>query len=72
MTVLKSLTLEQVQKLAERKGAKKIAVENFLLTSAGWTYSDCIANLDLDARLFKWNAATVKAIRDGLILANKK
>lgn len=61
------LNAEQIEKLASRKGVKKIAVENFLGSLYGnQTASDAYANLSMDARSYKWNAATVKAISDGI------
>jgi hypothetical protein len=44
-------------------------VENFLASlptegaDAEW---NAYMNLDMDARLYKWNAATIKAIKEGI------
>ena len=65
------LTTDKIEKLASRKGVKKVAVENFLGTLWDSTSWSAFANLDADARSYKWNAATVKAIRDGINLAFK-
>ena len=65
------LSKEEIEKLATRKGVKSIAVYNFLGSLEGLSKMDALANLSfalyvLDARLYKWNAATVKAIQDGI------
>jgi hypothetical protein len=64
---LRQLTKEEINYLASRKNVKVIAVENFLMdvTSNG-NICDAYSNLELDARLYKWNASTVKAIQDGI------
>lgn len=56
-----------VEMLAARKGVKRVAVENFLYTMDGLTHQEAIANMELDARLYGWNAATKRAICDGII-----
>lgn len=61
------ITSEQIKKLCARKGVKVIAVQNFLHSLYG-KQSDCYSNLEMDASLYKWNAATQKAIRDGITL----
>lgn len=65
----RKLTNEEIDKLASRKGVKEVAVRNFL----GTLYiedkaSDAYMNCDMDSRVYKWNATTVKAIRDGIKL----
>jgi len=57
-----------ISKLAGRKNVKKIAVENFLISLHGLNKDEAIANLEYDAKLYKWNSDTVKAIRDGIKL----
>lgn len=42
--------------------AKKVAVENFCWTADNNTMANGM-NLNEDARMYKWNADTVKAIR---------
>ena len=56
-----------IQRLTARKGVRAIAVENFLgsLDPAD-SKSAMFANLRDDARAYKWNAATVAAISDGI------
>lgn len=66
----RELTSEEIGKLASRAGVRKIAVENFLM-SMGDDASAARANLGQDARDYKWNSATQKAIRDGISLASK-
>jgi hypothetical protein len=52
--------------MATTNQVKTVAVENFLGSLEGLTKSEAYANLRLDARLYKWNAATVKAINAGI------
>jgi len=47
--------------------AKKIAVQNFVGTLVGKNIEDELANVGLDARLYKWNEDTVRAIQDAII-----
>jgi hypothetical protein len=70
---MKPLTSSEIVKYANRRGAKKIAVENFLSTlgNAGSKYGELI-NLNLDATLYKWNYATIRAIEAGISKAYKK
>ena len=60
------LSNQEIEKLASRKNVKRIAVENFLFSMAGLSRSEAYGNLQLDARSYKWNSATQKAIRDGI------
>lgn len=70
--MLKPLTNEQITALASRKGVKKVAVENFLMTvDTNQTAGDAYENLSADARSYRWNAATTNAIRAGILLASK-
>ena len=63
-----TLTDNDIAKYAARKGAKPTAVWNFLGTlDAGMNLACALGNLAMDARLYKWNAATVGAIRAGII-----
>ena len=64
---IRDLTSDELESLARRKGAKTIAVENFLgsLGNAGGIQAE-LANLRADALSYKWNAATVKAIEAGI------
>lgn len=59
------LTNADIARLAARKNVNSIAVQNFL-GSCGTDKSEAWANLRQDARAYKWNAATVKAISDGI------
>ena len=68
---LRQLTGAEIEKLAARKGVKRIAVENFLASMGTGFPSDARQNLHADAESYKWNAATVKAILAGITLASK-
>lgn len=67
---MRKLTEIEIISLASRKGVKKIAVENFLC-SMGVAPGVAKDNLRLDAALYKWDNKTQKAIRDGILLAQK-
>ena len=64
------LSLEEIEKLANKPNVRKIAVENFLM-SVGNNTSEYVAmkNLELDSSLYNWNMATQTAIRKGIKLA---
>lgn len=62
------LTLQQIEKLASRKGVKRIAVENFLMSLESLDALEAYGNLDQDTRCYKWNTATRNAIGDGIKL----
>jgi len=67
---LYKLAPEEIKQLASRKGVRRIAVEDFLLTvTNNEDYVTAYANLALDRRLYNWNSATVKAIAIGIELA---
>jgi hypothetical protein len=63
------LEISEIEKLASRKGARKIAVENFLASlptegeEAEW---NAYLNLAKDTGLYGWNSATIKAIKKGI------
>lgn len=63
------LTEKRIAALAERRGARAIAVENFLRSLGTLSLEHALANLELDARLYRWNAATQAAIRAGILEA---
>jgi hypothetical protein len=66
-----TITAAQIEELASREGVRRIAVENFLSTLEvcdDLTRLEVISNLNLDARLYHWNANTVKALREGINL----
>ena len=70
---LRRLTVEEIERFAKRRGVKRIAVENFLMSvTACRTRRNALGNVNLDARLYKWNSATQNAIRDGIDLATVK
>lgn len=68
---MRQLTLQEIEGLASRKGARRIAVENFL-ASMGADGADAYNNLTYDAIVYRWNPATRKAIRNGIDIANKE
>lgn len=70
---LRALTSAEIEKLASRKGVKRIAVENFLgsMHYGDATPRDVYHNIQADAKSYGWNAATRKAIEAGLKLAQK-
>lgn len=70
--MFKPLSSEDIQKYAARKGVKKIAVENFLSTlgNAGSKGGE-LANLYMDAQMYKWKSATIRAIESGINKAYK-
>jgi hypothetical protein len=67
--ILMPLSPDQIQKLATRKGVRRIAVENFLgtLGNEGGAMN-AKRNLYADARDYKWNSATQTAISRGIDL----
>lgn len=56
--------------LLKYKKAKRIAVENFTITAPDDRMANAI-NLNADARAYKWNSDTVKAIRKVLSTLGK-
>jgi hypothetical protein len=61
------LTVDRIEKLASRRGVRAVAVRNFLLTvGENKNLMVAYANLEADARSYRWNAATVNAIRTGI------
>ena len=65
---MRRLTIIEVNKLASRHMVKKIAVENFLSTM-GTNYDHAICNLAADARSYRWNKQTIRAIEAGIYKA---
>jgi hypothetical protein len=64
------LTTEQIQTILKKyPGAKRIAVENFLLSKQGDVMADSI-NMQMDAQMYKWNRDTINAIREGISIPN--
>jgi len=68
---MRNLTLNEIERLSGRKNVRKIAVENFLC-SMGNDEHVAFSNLELDASMYRWNSATVKAISDGIKAASKR
>ena len=71
--MMKPLTPEQIESFASRKGAKRVAVENFLMSCH--FDDDPIAaaeNARTDAASYRWNYATLGAILDGISLSAKE
>ena len=73
MTELRDLTSPEIERLLKKfPQARKIAVENFLMT-----VSQCLnkyyalANLNKDRLLYGWNIDTARAIRKGIDIASK-
>jgi len=62
---LEAQWMEEINRLASLKGVRKIAVENFLLSTvdANERKDYALGNLALDAESYKWNTPTVEAIR---------
>jgi hypothetical protein len=60
------LTPSRIEKLAKGKNVKTAAVENFLSSLGDMTYQDAVANVECDARSYRWNHETSAAIRKGL------
>ena len=65
---MRELTIDGIQRLANRKGVRKIAVENFLSTM-GEDYNIAINNAYLDAKLYRWDSETLQAILEGIEMA---
>jgi len=63
------LSMERIEALASQPGVKRLAVENFLCTIDGLTRDEALANLEQDTKAYKWNAATGRAIRLGILEA---
>ncbi len=58
---------ERIRILASKKGVNAIAVHNFLGTvKSNHTLLCAMVNLYSDAEAYRWNAATVNAIRVGI------
>lgn len=64
------LPLKEIERLANKKSVKKVAVENFLMSLSGNTLADSI-NMGYDADMYNWNSATINAIKQGINLSKK-
>lgn len=61
------LTSERINELAAKRGVRAIAVRNFLGSlPSDAKRSDALANLEEDGRSYRWNSATIAAIRQGI------
>ncbi|RLC34072.1 MAG: hypothetical protein DRZ76_03375 [Candidatus Nealsonbacteria bacterium] len=70
---MKQLTLEEIKTFATRRNVRKIAVENFLLSlHNNETTRTAYQNLMRDAKMYRWNKETIKAIQEGIDLSIKK
>ncbi len=59
------LTKNRIEELASKPEVKKNAVKNFLSTMCSDNTIN-YANLEFDAKLYKWNEATIEAISTGI------
>lgn len=67
---MRKLTNVEINKLANRKNVKAVAVENFLMSIPDTiTISEQKANAHMDASLYNWNNVTLNAILKGIDLA---
>ena len=68
--MLRSLTDVEIEALAALPGVRRVAVENFLgsleLCKTRWGAE---INLQNDARAYRWNDATKRAILAGIVVA---
>jgi len=56
-----------IEKQANKKSVKKIAVENFLMSlSKDYSIQDTKANLFNDGNSYKWNSQTIQTIYKGI------
>jgi len=61
--------INKVEQLANKTGVKTIAVQNFLISVGNnGSVGNALANLESDARMYKWNARTVNAIQKGIMI----
>lgn len=58
---------EIIDELASRPGVHRRALENFLYSIDDLSYQEAVGNCELDARSYRWNLATVGAIREGIL-----
>ena len=65
-----TLSAIEIEEFASRRGANKKDVEYFLNAVAQpGTKEGALLSLYYDARLYRWNASTIKAIEAGIGLA---
>ena len=63
---LRRLTFEEICRLADRKGVRRTAVENFLCSMQPYGSYAAEGNLYRDAQIYGWNSATQNAIQAGI------
>ena len=68
---MKKLTNEEINKFASRRGVSKEAVLKFFSNISDSPLEVGQQMLD-DARLYRWNEATFRAIQDGVMFALSK
>lgn len=66
---MRALTESEIERLAQRKGVRRLAVENFLGTLGSMNRSEAMGNLAIDQSSYGWNIKTYTAIKDGINLA---
>lgn len=59
----------RITELATMPGVNTRAAFNFLGTLTGLTQAQAMANLELDARAYRWNTETCRAIQQGIMEA---
>ena len=69
---MRTLTESEIEKLASRKGVRRIAVKNFLGTMADYGVVAAQANLKYDGKIYQWSPATVAAIMAGIRMASQE
>lgn len=69
---LTSLTGADLERFASRANARRVAVENFLGTLDGLTYTEALKNLEADRKGYGWKSPTVSAILAGLNFAERR
>jgi len=70
---MKALTLQEIKIFATRRNVRRVAVENFLMTlQNNGTPREAYQNLFRDAKMYRWNQNTIRAIKDGIDLAVEK
>ncbi len=63
------LLAARIEALASMPGVNRTAVENFLGTMDDMDQSAALANLELDAKSYKWGTQTARAIQQGIMEA---
>jgi len=63
------VNIGRVMALADQPNVDSDAVFNFLATLDGLTQAEALANLELDARSYRWNTQTCRAIQQGIMEA---